>query len=182
MNTQNEKAIEVEMEQTKQVRIDNPLTKTATIDSSRANIWVPADQAYQRVNQGFQTNESQPSRGKAHACKVSQRSLLHATDRLKRANRDLGETAAFILAALTTATAIEAVINIAVTKIELSNEFMQNAFKLYIGIFVLIFLWGTFRCAGAIRRRAQAEREIDQAKKGVFEFCPGEQWPKPEEP
>ena len=172
---------EVTMEQTNYIKKASGMEKLLTLETSQANVWAPADQAYQRVNQGFQTNESQPSRGKAHACKVSQRSLQHASDRLKRANRDLGETAAFILAALTTVTAIEAVINMAVEKISLPAKFLQGAFGLYIAIFVLILLWGGLRSWTAIRRRAQAERDIDQAKKGVFEFCPGEQWPKPEE-
>ena len=125
--------------------------------------------------------ENQPSRGRIHACKASQWNFQQAGDRLKRANRDLGETAAFILASLTTVTAVEAVINIAVKQIEISQEFLKGAFNLYIAIFILIFLWGAFRSAGAIRRRARAERDIDQAKKGIFEFCSEDQWPKTDE-
>ena len=114
-------------------------------------------------------------------CKVSRRNLEHANDRLKRANRDLGETAAFIAASLTTVTAVEAVINIAVTQIHLSVEILQVAFDAYIAIFLIIFIWGAFRAQGALHKRARAEREIDQAKRGVFEHCLEEPLPKLEE-
>lgn len=114
-------------------------------------------------------------------CRVSRRNLEQANDHLNRANRDLGETAAFIAASLTTVTAVEAVINIAVTQIHLSGGILQVAFDAYIAIFVLIFIWGAFRTQKALRRRTRAEREIDQAKRGIFEHCLDEPLPKPEE-
>jgi cytochrome c biogenesis protein CcdA len=127
-----------------------------------------------------------PSNGK-HAvpdnnlCRVSRRNLEQANDRLTRANRDLGETAGFIAASLTTVTAVEAVINIAVTQIHLSVEILQVAFDTYIAIFLIIFIWGAFRAQNALHKRTRAEREIDLAKRGVFEHCPDEPLPKPEE-
>src|SRR5690349_12277310 len=126
-------------------------------------------------------DESQPTRGRVHACRVSQRGLQQAHDQLTRANRDLGETAAFIAASLTTITAVEAVINIAIDKIGLSKDILQVAFNVYLLAFALIFISGAVRAQGAMRKRARAEREIDQAKKGIFEFCPEDQWPKLEE-
>jgi hypothetical protein len=126
-------------------------------------------------------DESQPTRGRVHACRVSQRGLQQAHDQLTRANRDLGETAAFIAASLTTITAVEAVINIAIDKIGLSKDILQVAFNVYLLAFALIFIWGAVRAQSAMRKRARAEREIDQAKKGIFEFCPEDQWPKLEE-
>jgi hypothetical protein len=134
-----------------------------------------------RLIESVPSEENQQPKGRIHACKASQRNLQLAGDRLRRANRDLGETAAFILASLTTVTAVEAVINIAVKQISISQEFLKGAFNLYIAIFILIFLWGAFRSGVAIRRRARAERDIDQAKKGMFEFCPENQWPKEDE-
>jgi hypothetical protein len=107
--------------------------------------------------------------------------LWHARDCLRRANRDLGETAAFVAASLTTVTAIQAVINIANDKLEFSKDILHVAFDGYIMILVLIFVWGAFRANSAIRRRARAEREIDQAKKKVFDFCPIDEWPKVDE-
>jgi cytochrome c biogenesis protein CcdA len=137
-----------------------------------------------RANHGAEKvrlEEIQPSKGKLHACKASQRGYQLACDRLKRAERDLAETAAFIAASLTTVTAIQAVISIAKDKLELSKEVLQFAFQGYIAIFILIFLLGALRIRGAIHRRTQAERDIDQTKKGIFEFCDPPQWPKPEE-
>jgi hypothetical protein len=54
----------------------------------------------------FQVDENLELLAKAHACRSSKRILEQANDRLKRANRDLGETAAFIAASLTTVTAV----------------------------------------------------------------------------
>jgi cytochrome c biogenesis protein CcdA len=119
--------------------------------------------------------------GKNHACKASRRGYQQAIDRLKRAERDLGETAAFIAASLTTVTAIQAVISIAKDQLELSNRVLQLAFHGYVTIFILILLLGMIRARSAMRRRSQAEREIDQTKKGIFEFCPMDQWPEPDE-
>ena len=137
-----------------------------------------------RINHGSQKaqpQESQPSKGRMHACKASHRGYQLACDRLKRAERDLAETAAFIAASLTTVTAIQAVVSIAKDKLELSKEVLQWAFQGYIAVFLLIFLLGGLRVRSAIRNRTQAEREIDQTKKGIFEFCPTDQWPKPED-
>ena len=88
-----------------------------------------------------QLEKSQPSKGKQHACKASQRGYQQACDRLKRAERDLAETAAFIAASLTTVTAIQAVISVAKEKLELSTQVLQLAFQGYVVIFVLIFLF-----------------------------------------
>lgn len=138
-----------------------------------------------RANHGStqkaQQVENYPPKAKIHACKASQRGYQLAFDRLKRAERDLAETAAFIAASLTTVTAIQAVISIAKDKLDLSKEVLQVAFQGYVAIFILIFLLGALRIRGAIRRRTQAETEIDQTKKGIFEFCDPPQWPKPEE-
>ena len=137
-----------------------------------------------RVNHGsqkIQAQESQPSKARTHACKASQRGYQLACDRLKRAERDLAETAAFIAASITTVTAIQAVISLAKDKLELSKEVLQLAFQSYIAVFILILLLGALRVRGAIQRRTQAEKEIDQTKKGIFEFCPTDQWPRPEE-
>ncbi len=79
-----EQRIEVEMEVTNQNRIYTPTGNISPL------------------------GENQPSRGKVHACKASQRGYQQACDRLKRAERDLAETTAFIAAALTTVTAVQA--------------------------------------------------------------------------
>ena len=132
-------------------------------------------------NQQIQLEENQKSKAKVHACKASQREFQQACDRLKRAERDLAETAAFMAASLTTVTAIQAVISIAKDKLELSREVLQLAFQGYAAIFVLIFLLGALRISSAIHRRTQAEKDIDQTRKGIFEFCDPTQWTKPEE-
>lgn len=122
-----------------------------------------------------------PSKAESHACKASVRGHEQARDHLKRAERDLAETAAFIAASLTTVTAIQAVITIARDKLELSKEILQVAFQGYVAVFLLILLLGTLRATHAIRRRTRAEREIDQTRKGIFEFCDPDQWRKGEE-
>jgi hypothetical protein len=119
--------------------------------------------------------------GKTHACRASQRGFHQAAEHLKRANRDLGETAAVVAASLSTATAVEAVINFAIDKIGLPREVLQVALVVYMALFVLILLWGAFRARGALRRRYRAEKDIDQAQKGIFEFCPGDPWEKLDE-
>ena len=137
-----------------------------------------------RANHGTQNAQPQENylpKAKVHACKASQRGYQLALDRMKRAERDLAETAAFMAASLTTATAIQAVVSIAKDKLELSKEILQFAFQGYVAVFLLIFLFGALRIRGAIHRRSQAEKEIDQTKKGIFEFCDPPQWPKPEE-
>ena len=155
---------------------------------NQTNAWLPATHRGQAANvktpgllEFSQSEESQESIGKIHACKASQRGFHEAGERLKRANRDLGETAAFIAASLTTVTAVEAVINIAIDKLDLSKDVLQVALNAYIAIFMLIILWGAFRARNALRRRSLAERDIDQAQRAIFEFCSDKQWPKPEE-
>jgi len=137
-----------------------------------------------RVNHGsqkVQVAENHPPKAKIQACKASQREFQQACDRMKRAERDLAETAAFMAASLTTVTAIQAVISVAKDKLELSKEVLQFAFQGYVVIFILIFLLGALRIRNAILRRTQAEKDIDQTRKGIFEFCEPTQWPKPEE-
>jgi len=118
---------------------------------------------------------------KVHACKASWRDYQEARESLKRAERDLGETTAFIAASLTTVTALQAVISIAKDKLEFSKEILQLAFQGYVAVFVLILLFGAVRVAGAIHRRTLAEKEIDLTRKGIFEFCDEDQWPRIEE-
>ena len=72
-------------------------------------------------------------------------------------------------------------INIADSKIHIAPEYLKMAFDLYIALLGFILIAGALRSWGAILRRSQAEREIDQAKKGIFEFCPGDDWLKTEE-
>jgi hypothetical protein len=135
-----------------------------------------------RANHGAERIAENPGlKANTHACRASRRGLQQANDRLKRANRDLGEAAAFIAASLTTVTAAEAVINIAVDKIGLSRAILQPAFDVYIAIIAVICLWGILRVIAVTHRRAKAESDIDQAKHGIFEFCPGDQWPRLEE-
>lgn len=182
--------MESTMAQLDQIKVDNGATKSeSTVVSSRANalktpmiqnLRVTNPDAYRLVENNL-PDESRQTNAHAHACKACQRVYLQARDRLKRADRDLGETVAMIAASLTTATAVEAVINIAHDKINLSREFLLATFDVYIVVFVLILVWGAFRSRNAICRRAQAEKDVDQAKKGIFQFCPGEQWPKTEE-
>jgi hypothetical protein len=176
------------MEQANLIRTDPLAERNVTLDPGQADVWLPGTQKIRVANpndQGMvefvQPKESQQSTGKIHACKASRRGYQQARDRLKRADRDLGETAAFIAASLTTVTAIQAVISIAKEELELSNDVLQLAFNGYIATFVLILLLGVLRARSAMRRRSRAEREIDQTKKGIFEFCPMEQWPEPEE-
>ena len=126
-------------------------------------------------------DQNHHSKAEMHACKASRRGYQQARDHLRRAERDLGETAAFMAASLTTVTAIQAVISVAKDKLELSKDVLQLAFQGYVAVFVLILLLGALRIRSAIRKRTQAERDIDQTKKGIFEFCPMDQWPQPEE-
>lgn len=121
------------------------------------------------------------TKGNAHACKASWRNYQHALDCFKRAERDLGETVTFIAASLTTVTAVQAGITLAKHELGLSTEILQIAFKSYIAVIILILLIGFVRASSAMRRRTQAERDIDQTKRALFEFCPMDQWPKNEE-
>jgi hypothetical protein len=124
-----------------------------------------------RVNHGTQKAqqvENYPPKAKIHACKASQRGYQLACDRLKRAERELAETAAFMAASLTTVTAIQAVISIARDKLELSKEVLQLAFQGYVAIFILIFVLGALRIRSAIQLRTHAEKDIDQTNKRDF--------------
>lgn len=124
--------------------------------------------------------QNQQTKAEVHACKVSLREYQKARDHLKRAERDLGETAAFIVTSLTTVTAIQAVIAFVQDKLLLSLEVLQLAFVSYLTIFILLFVLGALRISSAIHRRAKAEKEIDQTKRAMFDFCATDQWPKPE--
>jgi hypothetical protein len=55
------------------------------------------------------------------------------------------------------------------------------AFQGYVAIFLLILLMGGVRVRNAMRRRARAEKEMDQAKKGLYVFCPIEPGTQPDE-
>lgn len=116
-----------------------------------------------------------------HACKASQRGFQQASDRLRRANRDLGEAAAFLAASLTTITAVEAVINLAVGTLHLEEALLQLAFDIYVAFLIAILILGVLRFAVVLSRRARAEKEVDQAKQAVYQYCDVGQWPKAEE-
>jgi hypothetical protein len=176
------------MEKTNKVSATPHAEKVVNLNPDQPDVWVPVTQKTRVRKPNGQEKielvppkESQPSRGNIHACKASRRGYQLARDQLKRADRDLAETAAFIAASLTTITAIQAVISIAKGDLGLSQKVLQLAFQSYIAIFISIFVLGAFRAWRAIRKRSKAEREIDLAKKGMFEFCPMEQWPKLEE-
>lgn len=167
---------------------ESPFDATVKIRSTQVGVWTPG----QKNNHGVGRNHSGLSEyvplkdnphtiGDIHACKNYQHRFLQARNRLRRANRDLGETAALVTASLTTVTAIQAVISIANDKLGLSTDILRLMFDGYIVLLVLIFVWGAFRANSAIRRRARAEREFDQTQKGIFDFCPTDEWPKIEE-
>lgn len=171
---------------TDQAKIVPPNGKTKISSARRANAWVPQKIRENHSSSGqpiesVQTEENRPPLAKSHACKASQRGYQLARDHLRRADRDLGETAAFIAGSLTTVTAIQAVISIAKDQLELSQEILQFAFQVYVAVFILILISGVLRTRSALRNRAQAERDVDQARKGIFEFCDPEQWTKPED-
>src|SRR5687768_2194587 len=132
MNSQTKEYMEVEMERTNHERV-RPPAKVLTL------------------------GQNQQTKAEIHACKASRRGYQQARDHLRRAERDLGETAAFIAASLTTVTAIQAVITVARDKLELSRDILQLAFQGYVGIFLLILLLGALRVRSAIHRRTQAE-------------------------
>ena len=170
------------MEQTNQIRINSPATNRS-FDSTRANNW--ASQKIREKNMGkpveyIRREENQQTLGEKHAIRTYRRLYLHACDQFKRADRDLGEIAAFVAASLTTATAIEAVMTVANDKLELSKNVLQEGFYVYIGIFLLILLYGVIRGRKAIQNRSNAEKEIDKAKEGLFRYLPAEQWPENE--
>lgn len=125
--------------------------------------------------------ENHRKKADSHACRAYQHVYQQARDHLRRAERDLAETAAFIAGSLTTVTAIQAVITVANDKLELSKNVLQMAFQGYVTVFLLILVLGALRVRTAMRRRTQAEKEMDQAKKGMFVFCPTEPVPQPDE-
>jgi hypothetical protein len=125
--------------------------------------------------------ENHRTKADTHACRAYQHVYQQARDHLRRAERDLAETAAFIAGSLTTVTAIQAVITVANDKLELSKAILQLVFQGYVGVFLLILLLGGLRVRTAMRRRALAEKEMDQATKGMFIFCPVEPLPQPDE-
>lgn len=131
--------------------------------------------------EGIQLEELEELRVSAHAAKASKRALQQANDHFRRANRDLGELAAFIAASLTTVTAVEAVINIAVDKIGLAREMLRTAFDGYILFLAVLLFVGSVRFGLIMYKRARAEKEIDHAKQLVYKFCPPDEWPKLEE-
>lgn len=150
--------------------------KTRVVQNFRVTNPVPSGMIERNVS-----SESHKTKAETRACKAYRRGYQQASDRLKRADRDLGETVAVIATALTTVTAIEAVINIAKKEVELPRTFLITAFYVYIAAMIVTLVWGTFRSRNAILRRAHAEKEVDQAKLGIFEYCPGEYWSKIEE-
>ena len=164
-----------------------PFEAKVKVKQGQANAWSPAAQPIRKAESNssglIEHVNLQTIRQplvKAHACRISQQRFQKAQDRLARANRDLGETAAFMLALMTTVSAIEAVINIADNKIHLPPEYMQMAFDIYIVVFISILVVGGLRSFGAIHRRSLAEKEIDTAKEWIFEYCSEDQWLKSE--
>jgi len=163
---------------------EHPFNTTVKVRSMQEAVWVPDRK---NNHKGYGNSSKLPesaslkSSPRTLACRNSQYRFWQAHACLRRANRDLGEAAAFVAASLTTVTAIQAVISIANDKLELSRDILHVAFDGYIMILALIFVWGASRANNAIRRRAQAERELDQAKKKIFDFCPIDKWPKVEE-
>lgn len=122
--------------------------------------------------------ENHQSRAEVHACKASRHAFQRACDHLKRAERDLAETAAFMVSSLTTVTAIQAVIAIAKDDLLLSKEALQLTFLGYTVLFFLIFALGAFRIRSAIQKRTKAEQEIDQMKRAIYDHCSSDHWPK----
>lgn len=120
------------------------------------------------------------SKADIRACKTYRQDYEQACDHLRRAERDLAETAAFMAGSLTTVTAVQAVITLARKELELPMDLLQLALLGYVAIFLLILLLGGLRVRNAIRRRTRAEKAIDLAKKGMGEFCPTDPWLKPD--
>jgi len=79
----------------------------------------------------FPVYENRPPIVIAHAHKAWRRLYLEARDHFRQADRDLGETAAFVAASLTTATAIEAVMTVANDKLGLSKSILQEVLYLH---------------------------------------------------
>jgi len=124
--------------------------------------------------------ENQQTSGIHHACINFHLRYQEAADCFRRADRDLGETAAFVAAFLTTVTAIEAVITVANDELDLSLGILQDIFYIYIGLFAFVLVVGLLRGWNSMNKRAQAEHEMDRAKKGILLNCPAEKLPRPE--
>jgi len=135
----------------------------------------------ERFAEKLRSGERTKSTTSLVAYRNSKRRLEWANDQIARANRDLGEMAAFLAASLTTVTAVQAVINIAIDRIGLAKEILQIAFNTYIGVLIFILLVGGLRFVGIMRRRARAEKEIDRAKQRIYEFDDVKDSLKPEE-
>lgn len=135
----------------------------------------------ERFAEKLRSSERTKSTANLVAYRNSKRRLEWANDQIARANRDLGEMAAFLAASLTTVTAVQAVINIAIDRIGLAKEILQIAFNTYIGILIFILVVGGLRFVGIMRRRARAEKEIDRAKQRIYEFDDVKDALKPEE-
>jgi len=135
----------------------------------------------ERFAEKLRSGERTKSTTSLVAYRNSKRRLEWANDQIARANRDLGEMAAFLAASLTTVTAVQAVINIAIDRIGLAKEILQIAFNTYIGVLIFILLVGGLRFVGIMRRRARAEKEIDRAKQRIYEFDDVKDALKPEE-
>jgi uncharacterized membrane protein YcjF (UPF0283 family) len=135
--------------------------------------------ASEAKNEGVQVSPGQQAKPDDD-CRRAQRDYRLALDSLARARRDLGETAAIMAATLTTVTAIQAVISIAVDRLALPIDYLQWGFYVYIAVIVLIFLVGIIRSLFAFRRRGRAEREMDRAKAEIFIQCSQDLWPEPE--
>ena len=135
----------------------------------------------ERFSEKLRSDERTKSTAGLVAYRNSKRRLEWASDQIARANRDLGEMAAFIAASLTTVTAVQAVINIAIDRLGLAKEILQIAFNAYIGILIFILLVGSLRFVRIMYRRTRAEKEIDRAKQRIFEFDDVKDSLKPEE-
>jgi len=135
----------------------------------------------ERFAEKLRSDERTKSTANLVAYRNSKRRLEWASDQIARANRDLGEMAAFIAASLTTVTAVQAVINIAIDRLGLAKEILQIAFNAYIGILIFILLIGSLRFVRIMYRRTRAEKEIDRAKQRIFEFDDVKDSLKPEE-
>ena len=135
----------------------------------------------ERLAEKLRSGERTKSTNSLVAYRNSKRRLEWANDQIARANRDLGEMAAFLAASLTTVTAVQAVINIAIDRIGLAKEILQIAFNTYIGILIFILVVGGLRFIGIMYRRGRAEKEIDRAKQRIYEFDDVKDALKPEE-
>jgi hypothetical protein len=172
------------MENTDQVRLNSPDGKSVRLEVAPPEAWAPQKTRDNKIRtekpvESPPTGENGSSLARTHACRASLRNYEIEREHLRRADRDLAETAAFIAGSLTTVTAVQAVISMA--KEELSGAILRFGVHVYVAVFILILVSGAIRVRSALRKRARAEQEIDQAKKGIFEFCPVDQLPRSDE-